>query len=695
MFAQFSGQTRGSALTAYCLLERGCFQMIRLSVILLLFLGFVSPLYAAEKRALLIGVNDYTKGPDDWDLRGCENDVLMTSELLATKFGFPEENIKVLLSAEATAQNITSAIEDWLISDTEPEDIVYFHFSGHGSQARDLDGDEEDGMDELICPSDMLPGNLRTVITDDQLKDLLDRIPSRNVTVVLDACHSGTGTRDISLSRPRFVDFTMGESDETRAVVVTEAKPQPSSQQPSPVKEDLPQNKLEKPPGSAGMEGGKQLRVTISGCKPEQTSADAWISEDFYAGALTYNLIENMKRAPADITYRELMERVVRDVAAMPQRQIPQVEGDMDLPLFGTPIPDAVTTPFALIESVEGKKVTLGIGTAQKVTVGSIYTVFPQGETAFEGSGLGNIKITKVMDTASAAVILDEADIKQGYRAREILHNFGADKLKLLLESSDEDLRSALEEGMAGISFVQFVDSGRHFDQRLILSKFADGLQAALTLDGVPSEPITGADVAGLVDALRPHLENAYAIKFLANLDNPAPPFKVSVWANRAGTETEDLDKAPDEKFVQARLGDVIRFNFRAERDCYLTMINVGTSGKITVLFPNEYRPDGRIEGDIVYRTGTKGEMPFNIRAKGPAGRELVKVIATLEPLNLSSLSLGEEGGLGTRIIESGSSFVQQLARDLEVEGLEDENITLLPTDSWVTDYMIIETSRQ
>ena len=141
----------------------------------------------------------------------------------------------------------------------------------------------------------------------------------------------------------------------------------------------------------------------------------------------------------------------------------------------------------------------------------------------------------------------------------------------------------------------------------------------------------------------------------------------------------------------------MIRFNFRAETDCYLTMINLGTSGKITVLFPNRYRPDGRIEGGKVYRTETRGDMPFKIRAKGPPGLELVKVIATLQPLSLSSLTMGREGDLGTRSIESGSSFAQKLTRDLEVTRMHDsidggEDALLLPTDGWTTDYMIIET---
>ena len=62
-----------------------------------------------------------------------------------------------------------------------------------------------------------------------------------------------------------------------------------------------------------------------------------------------------------------------------------------------------------------------------------------------------------------------------------------------------------------------------------------------------------------------------------------------------------------------------------------------------------------------------------------------------LEPLALSSLRMGESGGYGTRTIESGSRFVRQLARDLAGSVGGDETL-LLPTDTWTTDYLIVET---
>ena len=58
----------------------------------------------------------------------------------------------------------------WLLRDAQPNDSLFLHYSGHGGQTWDLDGDEEDGMDEFICPVDhRSAGN----IMDDELKALL------------------------------------------------------------------------------------------------------------------------------------------------------------------------------------------------------------------------------------------------------------------------------------------------------------------------------------------------------------------------------------------------------------------------------------------------------------------------------------------------------------------------------------------
>ena len=251
---------------------------------------------AQQKWALLIGVNEYPV--EQWKLKGCVNDVSMTKELLITKFGFPLENIKVMTDQEATADNIRKAIEEWLIARPHPGDIVYFHFSGHGSQVADPDGDEEDGKDEFICPVDLHPGDTRTFITDDELHAYFARIPTQNVTIVTDCCHSGSGTRDLTLNRNRSIDpsdferfaLVKGKDGATRAVILSPvAGATPPKPEPPPPPAFVPKNQEQ---SQASVDDGNAQQVHISGCRDDQTSADALIRDGFSAGALTFTWIK-------------------------------------------------------------------------------------------------------------------------------------------------------------------------------------------------------------------------------------------------------------------------------------------------------------------------------------------------------------------------------------------------------------------
>jgi len=156
---------------------------------LLFFLSAAS--FAGTQRALLIGISDYQANLTP--LAGARNDVLLIRELLTKKYGFDRANIRIMLDEQATRAQIFAAIS--ALSETAaPDDIVLIHYSGHGSQAPDTNGDEADGQDETILPYDSrMPGI--PDITDDELNTLISGFRSESVVVVLDSCHSGTGTR--------------------------------------------------------------------------------------------------------------------------------------------------------------------------------------------------------------------------------------------------------------------------------------------------------------------------------------------------------------------------------------------------------------------------------------------------------------------------------------------------------------------
>lgn len=52
-----------------------------------------------------------------------------------------------------TRANMVAAMQ-WLVQGARANDALFFHYSGHGGQTKDVDGDEDDGYDEVIYPVD-------------------------------------------------------------------------------------------------------------------------------------------------------------------------------------------------------------------------------------------------------------------------------------------------------------------------------------------------------------------------------------------------------------------------------------------------------------------------------------------------------------------------------------------------------------
>lgn len=160
----------------------------------------------ARSRALLIGINDYSASRlpvqrgviplRNWsDLDGAIQDVATIRDLLVVLHGFGKQDIVTLTNQEATRAEILRSLQQ-LAEETKKGDRVVFYFSGHGSQVRNSLTSEADGLDESLVPADSRRGACD--IRDKELQPLFNGILDRggSLTVILDACHSGSGARN-------------------------------------------------------------------------------------------------------------------------------------------------------------------------------------------------------------------------------------------------------------------------------------------------------------------------------------------------------------------------------------------------------------------------------------------------------------------------------------------------------------------
>ena len=150
---------------------------------------------SGTRRALLVGVECWPDKEKDPNRGAGWADLQMMHKVLTSKWGFTESNIHQVFNKEATLKNIVAAFEKYLITETKPGDSVVIYWSSHGTQVKDLDGDEPDGLDEAYCTFDFDWSEPETWFTDDLFAALLERIRTRDILVITDACHSGGSTR--------------------------------------------------------------------------------------------------------------------------------------------------------------------------------------------------------------------------------------------------------------------------------------------------------------------------------------------------------------------------------------------------------------------------------------------------------------------------------------------------------------------
>ena len=161
------------------------------------------PIQGQTRRALVIGVGEQLD--KNWAKINGDKDVPYVTQMLR-KCGY--KDIKTLVNKEATKSGIISAFKS-LASRCKKGDIVYIHYSGHGQQVSDVNGDENsDNWDESWIPYDAYlqpckKDNGEKHLIDDEIVLLLNEIKNKigtkgKILVVVDACHSGDSDRNVS-----------------------------------------------------------------------------------------------------------------------------------------------------------------------------------------------------------------------------------------------------------------------------------------------------------------------------------------------------------------------------------------------------------------------------------------------------------------------------------------------------------------
>ncbi|KAI9822472.1 MAG: Ca(2+)-dependent cysteine protease [Pycnora praestabilis] len=281
-----------------------------------------------RRKALLIGINYFGQRGQ---LRGCINDVKNMSTYLNQSFGYAREDMVILTDdqqnpmSQPTKQNVLRAMH-WLVKDAKPNDSLFFHYSGHGGQTEDLDGDEDDGYDEVIYPVDF---RVAGHIVDDEMHRIMVQglLPGVRLTAIFDSCHSGS-----ALDLP-YIYSTQGVLKEPNlakeagqgllGIVSAYARGDMGSMASTAMQFFKKATTGEEATNKARATKTSPADVIMwSGSKDTQTSQDAQIAGEA-TGAMSWAFVAALKKNPQQ-SYVQLLNSI-RDELASKYTQKPQL----------------------------------------------------------------------------------------------------------------------------------------------------------------------------------------------------------------------------------------------------------------------------------------------------------------------------------------------------------------------------------
>jgi pimeloyl-ACP methyl ester carboxylesterase len=271
---------------------------------------------SANIFALLIGIDTYHFPIPQ--LHGCKNDIEAIHAYLLereqTSKAFKLEVLK-LEDQNATRQAVIDGFRNHL-SQAGKDDVVLFYYSGHGSQeptAPEFYALEPDRLDETLVLVDSRDPD-KYDLADKELAKLIKEVADKagHVAVILDCCHSGSGTRAIEEDG---IALRRAPTDERQRPASSYLFNQ----------SDLEPQQNEREISESGWSGLHGKHVLLAACRSSETAKET--KRDGQArGAFSAALMAALRQIGANVSYRDLVKRASAQVQNLVQQQTPQLE---------------------------------------------------------------------------------------------------------------------------------------------------------------------------------------------------------------------------------------------------------------------------------------------------------------------------------------------------------------------------------
>lgn len=549
---------------------------------LLLFTAalFISFNVFAEKYGLIIAVGDY-QPKTGWSKISSANDVPLINNTLLNQ-GFKAEHITILENTEATRAGILKAIEE-LQSKIQPGDIVVIHYSGHGQQIFDNNGDEIDDKDEAIVPYDALvryTSNYKgeNHIRDDELGHIIANFRNAlgkdgQLLMLLDSCHSGSATRG---GKARGGEATFAPPNWT-----------PTSEKNTP--------------GSGLVEATKVKEDAAPFVMLSGASADELNYEYEGYGSLSFAFSKAMNDLGSDVTYRKLFSAISANMNIISPNQTPTIEGDTDYKLFkGEYVKQQPY--YEVIKVSRPDIIKINAGKLHQLFDGTTVHILPAGTTKVEEDKI--ISKGKINNpTFNESIIQLDTPLnsknEKDYWVFVDEHSYGDIKMNIIFDNSlkSKTAKKVIEKFLKEKKLGTIVKDT--LDANLIISESKNTLSIN-TINGKESiynQIKTDSDYnfRDITSTLFNYAQGSYLKNIsLKNYDYEFEFHLLPVTYNDSLNEVTLLDKDAftDEsgKFkVKADIDEVVPVVInKSDKPLYFSIIEINSKGEVVPFLPND-----------------------------------------------------------------------------------------------------------
>ena len=586
--------------------------------------------FSQNKLALIVAIGEYA--PDSRiPPIAAVNDVKYIKAALK-KNGFWEKNIDTLINAKATKDAILKELT--LLSEkAQKNDIVVLHFGCHGQQIRDqktieLGKDEDDGYDEALLPYDAKakynPTGYRGEkhLRDDDLFPKLMAIrtkigPQGSLLVLLDACHSGTGTRSESFATSRGMPDAFPDPENPLDSTIDLSG---SEQSFFDIKSDSISN-----------------MVVISGSSPHQENKQVVVNKE-ELGSLSYSFYKAISEMSAGNTYELLFEKIKATIQAFIPDQVPMIEGNINQLIFSGKYTAKEDKTFIRVgykggTGPEDSIFTVDKGLMDNMAIGTVCKIYKAGSTVIYANAI----IKKVENFKSIGVADKKLKKSDLYELKQEEENYGSLMAALKLKFDGPPVSvSALEKQIREfIKPYKFLSINDKADFQLEVKNGDAGKRASLvdrnnkelwSADLLNNDSLSAEDkkqfIAGIKKALR--------VKYLRTMPDGGD---LAQYVSAEIIPTKQYN--PSREIILAT-GDEYSLTIRnkSNQNLYYTVLDIYPDNNVEVLYPYK----GKEPADYLVENKNTVIRKLAVSKGSPPGVEFLKIIVSKEPMDLRSV---------------------------------------------------------